>query len=212
MAEISIWKRNGTVAKQPLLLSLTVSPGKCNHTIELQAIFLFQNHTVAPRSKYSSFIKVSQSALLKVFLGGSNGTRGLFSDATITALLSEGRCSPAVFKLTFRQFGADREVAGMRISTSTSEAAVYCLHQVRDQLLPEVKKFKYLPVLLTSGKKEAKDSLVQCVVKRQQSKVKLSIYWSVCVPSLMYVQRDGGCDQKTDSSSGNECSLKGSHA
>lgn len=59
-------------------------------------------------------------------------------------------------------------MAGMRISTSKSEAAVldlkriYCLHQARDQSLPEVKRFKYLQVLPSGEKIGAEDGLVWC--------------------------------------------------
>lgn len=79
----------------------------------------------------------------------------------------------------------------MRISTSKSKAVVlnlkrvYCLHQARDQSLPEVKRFKYLQVLPSGGKNGAEDGLVWCVVRSE------AVYLLVNMCStFMYVPQD----------------------
>ncbi|KAI3363351.1 hypothetical protein L3Q82_011976, partial [Scortum barcoo] len=106
------------------------------------------------------------------------------------------------------RFAAECEAAGMRISTSKSEAMVLdrkrvaCPLQVGGEVLPQVEEFKYLGVLFTSeGKIEreidrrigAASSAVMrsvyrtVVVKKELSrKVKLSIYRSIYVPTLTY--------------------------
>uniref|UniRef100_A0AAV2JL93 ribonuclease H n=1 Tax=Knipowitschia caucasica TaxID=637954 RepID=A0AAV2JL93_KNICA len=105
------------------------------------------------------------------------------------------------------RFAAECEAAGMRISTSKSEAMVLdrkkvpCPLQVGGEVLPQVEEFKYLGVLFTSeGRMEHEidrrigaacavmRSLYRTVVvKRELSrKAKLSIYRSIFVPSLTY--------------------------
>ncbi|TWW69735.1 hypothetical protein D4764_18G0005410 [Takifugu flavidus] len=97
--------------------------------------------------------------------------------------------------------------AGMRISTSKSEAMVLdrkkveCLLRVKEEILPQVEEFKYLGVLFTSGGRMEREidrrigaaSTVMrtlhrsVVVKRELSrKAKLSIYRSIFVPTLTY--------------------------
>ncbi|TWW73429.1 hypothetical protein D4764_15G0008230 [Takifugu flavidus] len=97
--------------------------------------------------------------------------------------------------------------AGMRISTSKSEAMVLdrkkveCLLRVKEEILPQVEEFKYLGVLFTSeGRMEreidrrigAASTVMRTlhrsvVVKRELSrKAKLSIYRSIFVPTLTY--------------------------
>ncbi|KAI3373872.1 hypothetical protein L3Q82_021981 [Scortum barcoo] len=99
------------------------------------------------------------------------------------------------------------EVAGMRISTSKSEAMVLdrkrvaCPLRVGGEVLPQVEEFKYLGVLFTSeGKMEreidrwigAASAVMRSVyrtvvVKKELSrKAKLSIYRSIYVPTLTY--------------------------
>ncbi|TWW62366.1 hypothetical protein D4764_04G0010130 [Takifugu flavidus] len=59
-------------------------------------------------------------------------------------------------QLSLDQFAAECEAAGMRISTSKSETMVLsrkkieCLLRVKEEILPQVKEFKYLGVLFTS--------------------------------------------------------------
>ncbi|MDF4355550.1 hypothetical protein P3445_23995, partial [Vibrio parahaemolyticus] len=104
-------------------------------------------------------------------------------------------------------FAAECEAAGMRISTSKSEAVVLsqkrvdCPLQVGGEVLPQVEEFKYLGILFTSeGRMEreidrrigAASAVMQAlnwsiVVKRELSqKAKLSIYWSSNLPTLTY--------------------------
>ncbi|TWW66924.1 hypothetical protein D4764_20G0009560 [Takifugu flavidus] len=94
----------------------------------------------------------------------------------------------------------------MKISTSKSKAMVLnrkkveCLLQVKEEILPQVEEFKYLGVLfLSEGRMEQEidrrigaasavmRTLHHIVVKRELSqKAKLSIYWSIFVPTLTY--------------------------
>uniref|UniRef100_A0AAV2JNG5 Reverse transcriptase domain-containing protein n=1 Tax=Knipowitschia caucasica TaxID=637954 RepID=A0AAV2JNG5_KNICA len=105
------------------------------------------------------------------------------------------------------RFAAECKAAGMRISTSKSEAMVLdrkkvpCPLQVGGEVLPQVEEFKYLGVLFTSEGRMEREidrrigaacavmrSLYRTVVvKRELSrKAKLSIYRSIFVPSLTY--------------------------
>ncbi|KAI3364584.1 hypothetical protein L3Q82_011357 [Scortum barcoo] len=105
------------------------------------------------------------------------------------------------------RFAAECEAAGMRISTSKSEAMVLdrkrvaCPLRVGGEVLPQVEEFKYLGVLFTSeGKIEreidrrigAASAVMRSVyrtvvVKKELSrKAKLSIYRSIYVPTLTY--------------------------
>ncbi|KAK3542555.1 hypothetical protein QTP86_029613, partial [Hemibagrus guttatus] len=104
-------------------------------------------------------------------------------------------------------FAAECEAAGMRVSTSKSEAMVLdrkkvaCTLQVVGEVLPQVEEFKYLGVLFTSeGSMDreidrrigAAAAVMQSmyrsvVVKKELSrKAKLSIYQSIYVPTLTY--------------------------
>ncbi|KAI3360890.1 hypothetical protein L3Q82_012903, partial [Scortum barcoo] len=105
------------------------------------------------------------------------------------------------------RFAAECEAAGMRISTSKSEAMVLdrkrvaCPLRVSGEVLPQVEEFKYLGVLFMSeGKMEreidrrigAASAVMRSVyrtvvVKKELSrKAKLSIYRSIYVPTLTY--------------------------
>ncbi|KAK3518362.1 hypothetical protein QTP86_018292, partial [Hemibagrus guttatus] len=102
------------------------------------------------------------------------------------------------------RFAAECEAAGMRVSTSKSEAMVLdrkkvtCTLQVGGEVLPQVEEFKYLGVLFTSEGRMDHEidrwigaaaavmrSMYQSVeVKKELSrKVKLSIYQSIYVPT-----------------------------
>ncbi|KAK3528527.1 hypothetical protein QTP70_001730 [Hemibagrus guttatus] len=104
-------------------------------------------------------------------------------------------------------FAAECEAAGMRVSTSKSEAMVLdrkkvaCTLQVGGEVLPQVEEFKYLGVLFTSeGRMDReidrrigaaaavmRSMYRSVVVKKELSwKVKLSIYQSIYVPTLTY--------------------------
>ncbi|KAK3540202.1 hypothetical protein QTP70_028393 [Hemibagrus guttatus] len=105
------------------------------------------------------------------------------------------------------RFAAECEAAGMRISTSKSEAMVLdrkkvaCTLQVGGEVLPQVEEFKYLGVLFTSeGRMDCeidrwigaaaavmRSMYRSVVVKKELSwKAKLSIYQSIYVPTLTY--------------------------
>ncbi|KAK3515257.1 hypothetical protein QTP70_013021, partial [Hemibagrus guttatus] len=105
------------------------------------------------------------------------------------------------------RFAAECEAAGMRVSTSKSEAMVLdrkkvaCTLQVGGEVLPQVEDFKYLGVLFTSeGRMDREiDRRISAaaavmrsmywsvVVKKELSrKAKLSIYQSIYVPTLTY--------------------------
>ncbi|XP_061642121.1 uncharacterized protein LOC133484062 [Phyllopteryx taeniolatus] len=110
-------------------------------------------------------------------------------------------------QLSLERFAAECEAAGMRISTSKSETVVLsrkrveCPLWVGDEILPQVEEFKYLWVLFTSegGMERESDRPIgaastvmrtlyrSVVVKKELSrKAKLSIYWSISVPTLTY--------------------------
>ena len=117
-------------------------------------------------------------------------------------------------------FAAECEAAGMRISTSKSEAMVLsrkpmdCLLQVWNEFLPEVKEFKYLGILFSSeGTKEREMgrrigaagavllSLCHTVVMKRElsQKAKLSIYRSIFVPTLTYAHEGWVMTERTRS-------------
>ncbi|KAK3547070.1 hypothetical protein QTP86_009563 [Hemibagrus guttatus] len=104
-------------------------------------------------------------------------------------------------------FAAECEAAGMRVSTSKSEAMVLdrkkvaCTLQVGGEVLPQVEEFKYLRDLFTSeGRMDCeidrrigaaaavmRSMYRSVVVKKELSrKAKLSIYQSIYVPTLTY--------------------------
>ncbi|KAK3566641.1 hypothetical protein QTP86_001840 [Hemibagrus guttatus] len=104
-------------------------------------------------------------------------------------------------------FAAECEAAGMRVSTSKSEAMVLdrkkvaCTLQVGGEVLPQVEEFKYLGVLFTSeGRMDCeidrrigaaaavmRSMYRSVVVKKELSrKKKLSIYQSIYIPTLTY--------------------------
>ncbi|KAK3559185.1 hypothetical protein QTP86_005078 [Hemibagrus guttatus] len=105
------------------------------------------------------------------------------------------------------RFTAECEAAGMRVSTSKSEAMVLdrkkvaCTLQVGGEVLPQVEEFKYLGDLFTSeGRMDReidrrigaaaavmRSMYWSVVVKKELSrKAKLSIYQSIYVPTLTY--------------------------
>ncbi|KAK3516631.1 hypothetical protein QTP70_022033 [Hemibagrus guttatus] len=104
-------------------------------------------------------------------------------------------------------FAAECEAAGMRVSTSKSEAMVLdrkkvaCTLQVGWEVLPQVEAFKYLGVLFTSEGRMDREidrrigaaaavmrSMYRSVVVKKElsRKAKLSIYQSIYVPTLTY--------------------------
>ncbi|KAK3537288.1 hypothetical protein QTP70_006984 [Hemibagrus guttatus] len=104
-------------------------------------------------------------------------------------------------------FAAECEAAGMRVSTSKSEAMVLdrkkvaCTLQVGGEVLPQVEEFKYLGVLFTSEGRMDREidrrigaaaavmrSMYRSVVVKKElsRKAKLSIYQSIYAPTLTY--------------------------
>ncbi|KAK3507223.1 hypothetical protein QTP70_011005 [Hemibagrus guttatus] len=105
------------------------------------------------------------------------------------------------------RFAAECEAAGMRVSTSKSEAMVLdrkkvaCTLQVGGEVLPQVEEFKYLGVLFTSEGRMDREidrrigvaaavmrSMYRSVVVKKElsRKAKLSIYQSIYVPTFTY--------------------------
>ncbi|KAI3374479.1 hypothetical protein L3Q82_006304 [Scortum barcoo] len=94
------------------------------------------------------------------------GVRGAFAKGCSVSVRPEqelgSHCLAArTFSMYWKRFAAECEAAGMRISTSKSEAMVLdrkrvaCPLQVGGEVLPQVEEFKYLGVLFTSeGKME----------------------------------------------------------
>ncbi|KAI3358949.1 hypothetical protein L3Q82_015335 [Scortum barcoo] len=82
---------------------------------------------------------------------------GVLREMMLSCWLHQAR----TFSMYWRRFAAECEAAGMRISTSKSEAMVLdrkrvaCPLRVGGEVLPQVEEFKYLGVLFTSeGKME----------------------------------------------------------
>ncbi|KAK3518675.1 hypothetical protein QTP70_007168 [Hemibagrus guttatus] len=112
-----------------------------------------------------------------------------------------------IYRMHGVHFAAECEAAGMRVSTSKSEAMVLdrkkvaCTLQVGGEVLPQVEEFKYLRDLFTSeGRMDCeidrrigaaaavmRSMYRSVVVKKELSrKAKLSIYQSIYVPTLTY--------------------------
>ncbi|KAI3369123.1 hypothetical protein L3Q82_026082 [Scortum barcoo] len=147
------------------------------------------------------------------FLGVARGRResGLGTTGISSLLFADDvvllASSSQDLQHVLERFAAECEAAGMRISTSKSEAMVLdrkrvvCPLRVGGEVLPQVEEFKYLGVLFTSeGKMEreidrrigAASAVMRSVyrtvvVKKELSrKAKLSIYRSIYVPTLTY--------------------------
>ncbi|KAK3534950.1 hypothetical protein QTP70_002031 [Hemibagrus guttatus] len=105
------------------------------------------------------------------------------------------------------RFSAECEAAGMRVSTSKSEAMVLdwkkvvCTLQVGGEVLPQVEEFKYLGVLFMSEGRMDREidrwlgaaaavmrSMYRSVVVKKElsRKAKFSIYQTIYVPTLTY--------------------------
>ncbi|KAK3531087.1 hypothetical protein QTP70_010370 [Hemibagrus guttatus] len=94
------------------------------------------------------------------------------------------------------RFAAECEAAGMRVSTSKSEAMVLdrkkvaCTLQVGGEVLPQVEEFKYLSKIdrrISAAAAVMRSMYRSVVVKKELSqKAKLSIYQSIYVPTLTY--------------------------
>ncbi|KAK3526805.1 hypothetical protein QTP70_033550 [Hemibagrus guttatus] len=141
---------------------------------------------------------------------GLEGDR--FGDHRISSLIFAGDVvllAPSSLDLqhALGRFAAECEAAGMRVSTSKSEAMVLdwkkvaCTLQVGGEVLPQVEEFKYLGVLFTSEGRMDREidrrigaaaavmwSMYQSVVVKKElsRKAKLLIYQSIYVPTLTY--------------------------
>ncbi|MDG2595023.1 reverse transcriptase domain-containing protein, partial [Vibrio parahaemolyticus] len=135
-----------------------------------------------------------------------------FGDGRISSLLFADDVvllapSNSDLQLSLGRFAAECEAAGMRISTSKSEAMVLsrkrvdCPLEVGEEVLPQVEEFKYLGILFTSEGRMEREmdrrvgvaSAVMRALRRSVMvktelgrKAKLSISWSISVPTLTY--------------------------
>ncbi|KAK3568661.1 hypothetical protein QTP86_011459 [Hemibagrus guttatus] len=141
----------------------------------------------------------------------SQGLEGVrFGDHRISSLIFADDVvllAPSSLDLSLECFAAECEAAGMRVSTSKSEAMVLdrkkvaCTLQVGVEVLPQVEEFKYLGVLFTSEGRMDREidrrigaaaavmrSMYRSVVVKKElsQKAKLSIYQSIYVPTLTY--------------------------
>ncbi|KAK3518725.1 hypothetical protein QTP70_008916 [Hemibagrus guttatus] len=143
----------------------------------------------------------------------SQGLKGVwFGDHRISSLIFADDVvllAPSSLDLqhALGRFAAECEAAGMRVSTSKSEAMVLdrkkvaCTLQVGGEFLPQVEEFKYLGVLFTSEGRMDREidrrigaaaavmrSMYRSVVVKKElsRKAKLSIYQSIYVPTLNY--------------------------
>ncbi|KAI3352435.1 hypothetical protein L3Q82_005389 [Scortum barcoo] len=169
--------------------------------------------SVRPEQELGLQCRSSKSDLFPVHVGLDSGRAALLSPVLFIIFMdrisrrSQGPEGVQDLQRVLERFAAECEAAGMRISTSKSEAMVLdrkrvaCPLRVGGEVLPQVEEFKYLGVLFTSeGKMEreidrqigAASAVMRsvyrtAVVKKELSrKAKLSIYRSIYVPTLTY--------------------------
>ncbi|KAK3519688.1 hypothetical protein QTP70_000998, partial [Hemibagrus guttatus] len=205
--------------------------GKVYRTVVRPAM-LYGLETVSLRKRQESELEVAELKMLRFSLGVTRLDR--IRNEYIRGTAHVGRLGDKVREATLRWFGhvqrrendvvllapssldlkhalghfaAECEVAGMRVSTSKSEAMVLnrkkvaCTLQVGWEVLPQVEEFKYLGVLFMSeGRMDREiDRWIgavaavmrymywSVVVKKELSrKAKLLIYQSIYVPTLTY--------------------------
>ncbi|KAI3370288.1 hypothetical protein L3Q82_024461 [Scortum barcoo] len=187
-----IWRRHSTV-------SLVVFCGGAPHEYGVREPLLRAVRSLYDRSRSlvriaGRFLGVVARGRRESWFGNHRISSLLFAD-DVVLMASSGQDLQHVLE----RFAAECEAAGMRISTSKSEAMVLdrkrvaCPLQVGGEVLPQVEEFKYLGVLFTSeGKIEreidrrigAASAVMRSVyrtvvVKKELSrKAKLSIYRS----------------------------------
>ncbi|KAI3377397.1 hypothetical protein L3Q82_008587, partial [Scortum barcoo] len=201
-----IWRRHSTVS----LVVFCVGSAPCEYGVRgplLRAV-----RSLYDRSRSLVRIAGSKSDLFPA--KRSQGPEGVrFGNHRISSLLFADdvvllASSSQDLQHVLERFAAECEAAGMRISTSKSEAMVLdrkrvvCPLRVSGEVLPQVEEFKYLGVLFTSeGKMEreidrrigAASAVMRSVyrtvvVKKELSRKKRSssIYRSIYVPTLTY--------------------------
>ncbi|KAI3354753.1 hypothetical protein L3Q82_004520 [Scortum barcoo] len=145
-----IWRRHSTV-------SLVVFCGECSASMGSGAFAKGCSVPVRPEQELgSSHCRQCSQGPEGVRFGNHRISSLLFAD-DVVLMASSGQDLQHVLE----RFAAECEAAGMRISTSKSEAMVLdrkrvaCPLQVGGEVLPQVEEFKYLGVLFTSeGKME----------------------------------------------------------
>ncbi|KAK3517289.1 hypothetical protein QTP70_002930 [Hemibagrus guttatus] len=155
-----------------------------------------------PREQTRSGISRRSQGLEGVWFGDHRISSLIFADDVVLLAPSSLDLQHAL-----GHFAAECEAAGMRVSTSKSEAMVLdlkkvaCALQVGGEVLPQVEEFKYLGVLFMSEGRMDREfdrrigaaaivmrSMYQSVVVKKElsQKAKLSIYQSIYVPTLTY--------------------------
>ncbi|KAI3369681.1 hypothetical protein L3Q82_024524 [Scortum barcoo] len=194
-----IWRRHSTV-------SLVVFCGECSAEYGVREPLL--------RAVRSLYLTTGEQELGSHCRQRSQGPEGVrFGNHRISSLLFADdvvlmASSGQDLQHVLERFAAECEAAGMRISTSKSEAMVLdrkrvaCPLRVGGEVLPQVEEFKYLGVLFTSEGKIEREidrrigaasavmrSVYRTVVVKKEElsrKAKLSIYRSIYVPTLTY--------------------------
>ncbi|KAI3377375.1 hypothetical protein L3Q82_008564 [Scortum barcoo] len=144
-----IWRRHSTV-------SLVVFCGECSASMGSREPLLRAVRSLYDRSR--SLVRIAGRFLGVASRGrresglGTTGFHLCFFADDVVLMASSGQDLQHVLE----RFAAECEAAGMRISTSKSEAMVLdrkrvaCPLQVGGEVLPQVEEFKYLGVLFTS--------------------------------------------------------------
>ncbi|KAI3376167.1 hypothetical protein L3Q82_016694 [Scortum barcoo] len=150
-----IWRRHSTV-------SLVVFCGECSVSMGSGAFAKGCSVSVRPEQELGSHCRQRSQGPEGVRFGNHRISSLLFADdVVLLASSSQDLQDLQEQDLQLERFAAECEAAGMRISTSKSEAMVLdrkrvaCPLRVGGEVLPQVEEFKYLGVLFTSeGKME----------------------------------------------------------
>ncbi|KAI3364645.1 hypothetical protein L3Q82_011429 [Scortum barcoo] len=140
-----IWRRHSTV-------SLVVFCGECSVSMGSGAFAKGCSVSVRPEQELGSHCLAKRSQGPEGVRFGNHRISSLLFADDVVLLASSSQDLQHVLE----RFAAECEAAGMRISTSKSEAMVLdrkrvaCPLQVSGEVLPQVEEFKYLGVLFTS--------------------------------------------------------------